>query len=150
MMFAFYIMATQSTTMLHSTTTHMGIKKLREHNCTKGVSGMSLLSIFSHDLLYVSTSTQRKHTRDKKTGDDEEAKPAEMHMTAKTFPEKREDLRLVTPVSSLTWHTLAGHWLRSPTAQAHESEASVRRQAAVQRWRGLPPEATTCMENCQP
>lgn len=56
--------------------------------------------------------------------------------------EKREDIISPTPPEAFsTWHDLAGHWLRSPGADAQGNEALARRLAALQRWRGLNPEA---------
>jgi hypothetical protein len=68
-------------------------------------------------------------------------------MTSKTFADSQEEA-LVTTVStgatavvhgtSFNWQDIAGHWLRSD--RDHETELA-RRQAALQRWRGLNPEA---------
>jgi hypothetical protein len=57
--------------------------------------------------------------------------------------EKRESA-LITPTppeAFSTWHDLAGHWLRNPAGKTQEGEALARRLAALQRWRGLAPEA---------
>ena len=69
-------------------------------------------------------------------------------MTYKSFPEQREESRATATATPLTWHEIAGHWLRSPAVQAQETESFARRQAAVQRWRGLPPEPASCPTAC--
>jgi hypothetical protein len=67
-----------------------------------------------------------------------------MHMTSKTFDQPEEALITTTTTvaqgTSFTWQGIAGHWLRSPSD--YETETLARRQAAVQRWRGLIPENT--------
>lgn len=77
-----------------------------------------------------------------------------MNMTAKPFPKldtipDRNPGPSAGPLGTMpaapfTWEKLAGHWLRSPAANADESDAATRRQAAVRRWRGLHPESTCC------
>lgn len=63
-------------------------------------------------------------------------------MTSKTFDQPEEALITTTTTvaqgTSFTWQNLAGHWLRPHTDLDHE----IRRQAALQRWRGLNPETT--------
>ncbi len=81
-------------------------------------------------------------------------------MTSKTFVDHQEETRATVTTgivttgvatiaqgtaaqgTSLTWQNLAGHWLRPHTDLDHEPERLARRQAAVQRWRGLIPENT--------
>ncbi|MBY0510863.1 MAG: hypothetical protein K2P94_12045 [Rhodospirillaceae bacterium] len=68
-------------------------------------------------------------------------------MTSKTFADKPEDARTTTVLTgaqgtSFTWQGISGHWLRSPSDRDCETEILARRQAAVQRWRGLIPETT--------
>jgi nuclear transport factor 2 (NTF2) superfamily protein len=59
-------------------------------------------------------------------------------MNVMTPTDKKADLtRRTTSDAFSTWHDLSGHWLRSPGAEALEMETMDRRQAAVQRWRGV-------------
>ena len=39
--------------------------------------------------------------------------------------------------STSTWQDLAEHWLRFQSAENFETREQVKRQAAVQRWRGV-------------
>ena len=56
-----------------------------------------------------------------------------------TQADKQADTsRIRTSDAFSTWHNLSDHWLRSPGAEALETETSARRRAAVQRWRGMP------------
>jgi hypothetical protein len=126
-------------------TAFLKIKKLREHLHAKRVSGAFRLSQFSHDLLFDLGGAWRKHAHGGYGGLTE--KPAEMHMTSKTFVDQQEEARAtITSISaqgtSFTWQDIAGHWLRSPEGRDYEAERLARRQAALQRWRGLIPETT--------
>jgi hypothetical protein len=65
-------------------------------------------------------------------------------MTSKTFADQPEEVHTtaatVVQGPSFTWQGIAGHWLGSPTVRSMEIETLARREAAVQRWRGLIPE----------
>jgi hypothetical protein len=75
-------------------------------------------------------------------------------MTTKTFPklilipgqspEQNNMSSGTMPAPPFTWEKLAGHWLRSPTVKADESDATTRRQTAVRRRRRLNPASTCC------
>lgn len=65
-------------------------------------------------------------------------------MTTQTLPEPEES-RVATPAPAFTWQSIAGQWLHaSATKDTDDTQALARRLAAVQRWRGLPPEDSTC------
>lgn len=60
-----------------------------------------------------------------------------------TPTEKQDGLSSPTPGETpSTWHDLAGHWLRTLTEKP-EIEVLARREAALQRWRGMLPETPT-------